>query len=397
MNNMQLSPQKNDFLVAKQLSNSEFSWSIEADQTISYQVQLALNIFSKENLILSRLVGSGNKLPVLVVVDEAVENLYGAQISKYFETHEIHYVMHTIEVSEEAKNFETTMKIVEMLEKNGTLRRSNPFIAIGGGVLLDLAGFAASLFRRGVPHIRIPTNLMGLIDASLGVKTAINLGDRRNRLGTYSAPSTVLLDRSFLSTVPPRDISNGLADILKIGVIKDQKLFDLLEASGQELLGRSMQDDVYAPEVIYRSIQGMLEELAPNLWERDLERCVDFGHTFSPMAEMRALPDLLHGEAVAMDVLLSCIIASQRNLLCQKDVERVGKTMVSMGLDIIHPKFANLETLWDSLEDATRHRDGQQRIPLPSSLGSYVFVNDITFDEVGAAILAQQALADRFQ
>jgi len=211
------------------LSDNEHVWTVEGTQQVSYQIAVVDDIFDTKNDALKNLIQSPQEVSQLIVIDEMVAKLFGEKISAYFDHHSIDFTMHKIEVGEEVKNLETSIKIVEMLEANGTLRRSTPFIAVGGGVLLDLAGFAASLFRRGVPHIRIPTNLMGLIDASLGVKTGINVGDRRNRLGTYSAPATVLLDKTFLTTVSPRDISNGLAEILKMGVIKDKKT---LSASG---------------------------------------------------------------------------------------------------------------------------------------------------------------------
>ena len=369
------------------------SWKINSNLTINYEIRVSENLFDAKNRTLKNLIQSISSEKQQIIIDENVAKIHGDSIKNYFSEYSIPIELHSIAASEPEKSLETALELLRLLEDKRTLRRSAPFLAIGGGVLLDLAGFAASLYRRGVPHIRIPTNLMALVDASIGVKTGVNIWDRRNRLGTYSAPAGVLLDRTFLKTVPTRELSNGLAEILKLAVIKDAKLFDLLEAAGERLLSCKLQDDEFSPEIIARAMQGMIEELEPNLWERELERCVDFGHSFSPLVEMSALPELLHGEAVAMDVLLSCILAAQRGLLTDADVRRVAATMRGLGLALIAPKFTEVETLWASLEDATLHRDGLQRLPLPQGIGRYVFVNDMTIGEVERAVRYQQVLA----
>lgn len=375
----------------------DMTWIVSSTFDVSYDVSIQEGIFDTENTSLKNKIGELGDARQLIFLDENVERLHGDRIAAYFETHNIPVTIHIVTVSEEKKSLETALNLLRHLEENNTLRRSAPFIAIGGGVLLDLAGFTASLYRRGIPHIRIPTNLMALIDASIGVKSGINIWDRRNRLGTYNAPASVLLDRSFLKSVCARELSNGLAEILKLAVIKDAELFGILESAGSRLISSKMQDDEFSPSVIARAAHGMLEELAPNLWERKLERCVDFGHSFSPMVEMLSLPELLHGEAVAMDVLLSCILAEQRGLLRSNDVERVAVLMRALGLQLTAPKFKDVDTLWASLEDATRHRNGKQRLPLPNGIGSFVFVNDITRGDVERASKKQTQLAGEME
>jgi 3-dehydroquinate synthase len=204
------------------------------------------------------------------------------------------------------------------MEQFGLVRRDEPVIAVGGGVLLDIAGLAANLYRRGVPYIRVPTTLVGLVDASVGAKTGINFEDRRNRLGTYYPPVAAYLDKSFLATLDTIEISSGLGEILKLAVIKDCRLFELLEQFGAELVDTKFAGVACADEVINRATTGMMDELQPNLWEKNLERVVDFGHSFSPNIEMRSLRDNGRSrsprQAVTLDVLLSCV-SHQRNLM----------------------------------------------------------------------------------
>jgi 3-dehydroquinate synthase len=168
------------------------------------------------------------------------------------------------------------------------LRRREPFLAIGGGVVLDIAGMAACLYRRGVPFVRVPTTLLAIVDASVGVKNGVDyccaVTDEtyKNRVGSFYAPSSCLLDPSFISTQDARNISNGFGEILKLALVRSVDLFVLLETHGAALVESrfakcaSVPDGV-AQRVIGLSIQIMLEELGPNLWEQTLERCVDYG------------------------------------------------------------------------------------------------------------------------
>lgn len=359
---------------------------VKSALAVEYAVEQADGLFNLENETLLQFVRqSDHNRRQLLVVDDSIDRIYGAQVRRYYDHHEISATVLALPVSESSKSLETTMLIVDALEEFNTLRRSNPIIALGGGVLLDLVGFAAGMYRRGVPYVRIPTNLMGLIDAGLAIKTGINIADRRNRLGSYWPPVKALLDRRFLATVDQRNISNGLGEILKIAVIKDLRLFQLLEHHGVRLLQTKLQEDDVAPEVIRRSVNGMLDELAPNLWELNLERCVDFGHSFSPLVEMRALPNILHGEAVALDVLLSCHLAAGRGLMSAEEVGRVDTTIKSLGLPNSHPLFCDIDLLWEALADTARHRDGLQRLPLPRGIGQHTFVNNLNLAELRKA------------
>jgi 3-dehydroquinate synthase len=130
----------------------------------------------------------------------------------------------------------------------------------------------------------------------------------------------------------------------------------------------------------------MLEELQPNLWEAELERCVDFGHSFSPTIEMRALPSLLHGEAVSLDMALTTAISLRRGYLADDEATRIYRTMADLGLPLWDPILESRGLLLQALADTIRHRDGKQRIPLVTGIGRYEFANDITDEEIRSAI-----------
>jgi len=264
--------------------------------------------------------------------------------------------------------------------------RREPIIAIGGGVLLDIVGFACSIYRRGIPYIKVPTTLLAIVDASVGSKVAINHFERRNRLGAYYPPIATLIDKKFIKTQSEREIVNGIAEIFKLAVIKSPELFTLLEENAELLIEEKFQHGAVPVRVINLAITDMIAELGPNLWERKLDRCVDFGHTFSPVIEMANIPELLHGEAVALDCLYSSCIACLRGYIGQSVLNRIFNLAKRLKLKTYHEDFTKIELLQQSLADATKHRNGNQFAPLPIYVGNYKIVNDITQSEMKYAI-----------
>jgi 3-dehydroquinate synthase len=269
------------------------------------------------------------------------------------------------------------------LDKFPINRRDEPIIAIGGGVLTDIAGFVASSYRRGIPHIKVPTTLMGYVDASVGIKAGVNFNNHKNRLGSFEPPKKVLLDRNFLKTLPERHILNGMCEMIKLAVIKDPTLFELLELHGRTCIASRFQDETSA-SLLDRSVGDMLEELQPNLFEDELARKVDFGHTFSYGLETHDDAHLLHGEAVLLDIVLSSILANDRNLLPGRELDRLFDLVFKLGFSL-NNELITPELLWHTLEERTYHRNGFLRVPLPEGLGQCTFVNDIKFGEIQSA------------
>jgi 3-dehydroquinate synthetase len=372
----------------------QHGWEVRSRQDVRYSVQFYDGLFSHRNSVLLR-TGVGQTPACqrrLIVIDARVLDLYGWEIEAYFRANRVRYRFLPLEATEPEKTLENVLRVVRALDEFGVNRRSDPLIAIGGGVLLDVAGFAASVYRRGLPYVRVPTTLMGLIDAGIGIKTGVNFDGHKNRVGAYFAPQRAYLDTCFLKTLDERHVANGIAEIIKIAIIKDLRLFELLEASADSLIAdRFCGSDTYR-EILVRATEGMLEELANNLWEHVLERVVDYGHTFSPELEMAVLPELLHGEAVAIDMALSLVIAARRQLVSPRELSRALELIEAYGLPTYHAQ-CDEQLLMKALADTTSHRDGLQRLPLSRGLGCAVFVNDLTRSEVreAASYLAQRA------
>ena len=321
----------------------------------------------------------------MIIIDQNVHKFYAVQLMEYFKSHNIKYSMLIIDTNEESKNWKDADYILQFFEDEGVLRRE-PIIAIGGGVLLDIVGFACSIYRRGIPYIKVPTTLLAIVDASVGSKVAINHFDRRNRLGAYYPPVATLIDKKFIKTQTEREIVNGIAEIFKLAVIKSPELFTLLEESAELLIEEKFQHGAVPVRVINLAITDMIVELGPNLWERKLDRCVDFGHTFSPVIEMSNIPELLHGEAVALDCLYSSCISCLRGYIDTLTLHRIFNLANRLKLKTFHEGFTNMELLQKSLADATKHRNGNQFAPLPISIGNYSIVNDVTEIEMQNAI-----------
>jgi 3-dehydroquinate synthase len=370
------------------------SWTVRNVQPVEYDVVLCDDVLDPANQAILGPVPAQGRARRLVVVDANVDALFGQAIRAYFDGNDVEHRVLVLEPGEINKTVEASMRVTTAMDDFGVDRRREPVIAIGGGVLLDVVGYACSIYRRATPFVRVPTTLIGLVDAGVGVKTGVNANGHKNRLGTYFAAERTLLDRKFLTTLPRRHVSNGLAEILKIALIKDRELFDLMEATGEHVLEAKMQRGPGsvdpALEIIDRAIHGMLTELQPNLWEKTLERVVDYGHTFSPSLEMVALPALLHGEAVRIDMALTTCLGEQRGLVTEEERRRVLDLMTRLELPTWHP-LLTADLLQRALADTVRHRDGQQRLPLPVGIGSACFVNDVSPQELADAAAALEA------
>ncbi len=358
--------------------NNFCGWEINSNRKINYKIVITDSIFNPSNDALL-IGGSKKESSRFIVVDDFIYEKFGEKINTYFHANKIKATFFSVTWDEKNKTPEHFLKLFKELDQCGINRRSDPIIAIGGGVLTDIVGFVASCYRRGVPYIKVPTTLMGYVDASVGIKTGVNFNGAKNRMGSFDAPKAVILDKSFLHTLTNRHILNGVGEILKLAVIKDINLFNLLEIDGLKAIKTKFQ--TFGEEILNLSIQGMIEELSPNLFEDNLERSVDFGHTFSPALEMFDVDNLLHGEAVAIDVFFSVVLAFKRSIISFKEKSRVLKLMKNLDLPFYH-KGLTPTLLWEGLQERTHHRDGLQRVPLPSPLGQCIFVNDITQEEI---------------
>lgn len=364
------------------MTNGMKSWHVSHQRTIEYEVANCPDIFNPQNEALVSF-GKRENTRRFVIVDANVDRYFSSSMREYFNFHRIDTKVLVFPSGEKNKTLENYLWVLRELDSFPINRRDEPIIAIGGGVLTDIVGFVAGSYRRGMPHIKAPTTLMGYIDASVGIKSGINFNNHKNRLGAFEPPKKVLLDRNFLKTLPKRHILNGVCEIIKLAVVKDLALFELLEAHGPASIASKFQDEISA-SILDISVGAMLEELQPNLFEDELARRVDFGHTFSYGLEIHDETQLLHGEAVLIDILFSSILANVRKLISDQELDRLFNLVIKLGINL-DSQLVIPELFWNTLEERTYHRNGLQRVPLPEGLGGCTFVNDIKFQEIQSA------------
>lgn len=380
---------KNVFLHNPDNSSSHIvnAWTNYYELPVEYTVEIHKDILSPSNPALAtRFMPPGLKRR-FCVIDDTVHALYASKIVSYFAAHGVELKIVLIKGEEENKLFAAVEKIFNALSEFGLLRRE-PVVAIGGGCVLDIVGFTASCYRRGVPYIRVPTTLLAIVDASVGVKCGVDwvhptMGGLKNRMGSFYPPCAAFLDKSFIATQDERNLINGLGEIMKLALVRSAELFELLELHGKHLVQERFQsNDAAADRVIELSIQIMLEELGPNLWEYRLERCVDYGHTFSKILEMSTSPPIMHGEAVNVDGFL-CIILSHRKGWISADLRnRVLATMRNIGMPTWNPA-CTLKLLTKAITDGIEHRHGKLRMPLvKGKIGQHGFVDECTEEQL---------------
>jgi demethyl-4-deoxygadusol synthase len=337
----------------------------------------------------------------LMVVDAAVYGLYGDQMRDYFEHYGIALTVFPVVIKEPDKTVGSFEKIIDAFVDFGLVRKE-PVLVVGGGLTTDVAGFACSTYRRRTNYIRVPTSLIGLIDASVAIKVAVNHGKLKNRLGAYHASKKVILDFSFLKTLPIGQIRNGMAELIKIAVVGNREIFDLLESHGEALLQSHFGYLNGTPELIeishrltYNAIESMLKLEVPNLHELDLDRVIAYGHTWSPTLELKPEIPMFHGHSVAIDMAFSATIAQQRGYISILDRDRILGLMSRLGLAIDSP-YLTSELVWKATESISQTRDGLQRAAAPCPIGSCRFMNDLTRSELDAALVVHRELCQRY-
>ncbi|KOP23646.1 3-dehydroquinate synthase [Hapalosiphon sp. MRB220] len=333
----------------------------------------------------------------LAVVDHNVYSLYGDQIKSYFRYYDIDLTVFPITITEPAKTMATFEQVVDAFADFGLIRKE-PVLVVGGGLVTDVVGFACAAYRRSTNYIRIPTTLIGLIDAGIAIKVAVNHKKLKNRLGAYHAPQKVILDFSFLKTLPTAQVRNGMAELVKIAVVANAEVFNLLYEYGEDLLhthfgyldGTPELQEI-AHKVNYEAIKTMLELETPNLHELDLDRVIAYGHTWSPTLELAPRVPLYHGHAVNIDMALSATIAELRGYITVAERDRILQLMSRLGLALDHP-LLDSELLWYATQSITQTRDGKQRAAMPKPIGECFFVNDLTREELHQALIAHKDL-----
>lgn len=264
---------------------------------------------------------------LFVVTDRRVARLHGEKLLSALRAGGFAPTLLTVAPGEGSKGWATVKALTGQLLAQGADRRT-PLVALGGGVVGDLTGFLASLYLRGVPFVQVPTTLLAMVDASIGGKTAINLPQGKNLLGTFYQPRLVAIDPDFLATLPAKERRNGLAEVLKAGFIRDPGLLTHLEA----VRPRLFRDPEVLAETIFRAAAIKAEVVSADEREADLRRILNFGHTLGHALEAASRFRLPHGQAVAHGMLAALELSRRLTGLSASACEYGKKLIQEFGL-----------------------------------------------------------------
>ncbi|KAI7339944.1 Dehydroquinate synthase-like protein [Hortaea werneckii] len=382
------------------VTETKKGFHVEGYEKIEYDFSFIDGVFDKQKGDLAECFKRWKRC--LAVMDMNIYNVYGKQMQEYFEHHGLELKIHTTMIGEKAKSIDTFLSIVDSMTEFGIIRKE-PVLVVGGGLVTDVVGFACAAYRRNTNYIRIPTTVIGLIDASASIKVAVNYGNYKNRLGAYHAPQHTFLDFAFLRTLPEAQIRNGFAELIKISSCAHLPTFDLLDKYCEQLIGtgfgrmdNSTQEVRDAADKInWNGIYEMLKLETPNLHEIGLDRVIAYGHTWSPLHELVPEVPLRHGHAISIDMAYSATLANQRGLLSDQEHRRLLNLFSRAGLSMDHPQFDE-EILDKGTQAIMKTRDGLLRAAVPKPLGSCVFLNDVSQEELASALRTHKQIMKEY-
>jgi 3-dehydroquinate synthase len=352
----------------------------------SYPIHIGAGLLARPELIVEKLP----QKRAVIITNTIIAPLYLAPFQRALEARGVSVVVITLADGESHKNWETLNHIFDAL-LNNHIERGTTLIALGGGVIGDLAGFAAAVYRRGVPYIQVPTTLLAQVDSSVGGKTAINHPLGKNMVGAFYQPLAVISDTDTLATLPPRELAAGLAEVVKYGLIRDRPFFEWLEGNMPRLVRREAEALAYAIE---RCCFNKAEVVATDERESGPRALLNFGHTFGHAIEAGAgYGTWLHGEAVGAGMLLATRLAQRLGLVAVEEVKRVRALLKNAGLPLDPPEFG-LERYLELMGHDKKVKDGRIRFVLLKRIGE-AFVTDQVPRDALADTLSTGALHAR--
>lgn len=344
--------------------------------TYQYPVYFTHHLFRQENKALSdflTLNPTSVQKKVLFVLDEGMAIHYpnlADDIKAYIHPLQGLKLMEPLLYvggGEKVKNEDHYFKsLVEEINKQGIDRHSF-IIAVGGGAVLDLVGYAAAVAHRGIRHIRIPTTVLSQNDSGIGVKNGINFSGKKNFLGTFSSPYAVFNDSHFLSTLDERNWRSGISEAVKVALIRDKAFFEWLEAHADSLARKDEQAMEY---LVYQCASLHLQHIASgDPFESGSSRPLDFGHWSAHKLEQLTAFSVLHGEAVAIGIALDVLYSWKIGWLEEEEAQRIISLLEKLGFELYHPALEN-PALMDGLTEFREHLGGELTIMLLKGIGS---------------------------
>jgi 3-dehydroquinate synthase len=334
----------------------------------SYPIFIGTNLLSHSHLYIPHIRGQ----QVFIVTNETIAPIYLDDFKKSLV--DFHIASVILPDGEAHKNLTTLNQIFTALlaEKHN---RTTTLIALGGGVIGDMTGFAAACYQRGVNFIQIPTTLLSMVDSSVGGKTGVNHAMGKNMIGAFYQPQAVVADICLLKTLPAREISAGLAEIIKYGLISDYDFFVWLEQNIELLI---QGDEVALSYAVFCSCKNKAEVVAQDEHEGGIRAILNFGHTFGHAIETaQGYGNWLHGEAVAAGMVMAADLSMRRGDLSSNDFNRVVNLLARARLPTKAPQDMTDEQFIELMGVDKKVLDGRLRLVLLTSLGRAIVTSDI--------------------
>lgn len=339
-------------------------------------IRTALNSSSYEIAVGSSLDGFASALgkiqdggTVLIVTHAKLKKVCGPRLERALKAGGFDPRFHLIAEGETAKSLRTLSGIYKAALKS-RLDRGTCLIALGGGVVGDVAGFAAATYLRGIPLVQVPTTLLAMVDSSIGGKTGVDLPQAKNYIGAFYQPRMVWSDASFLKTLPDREFRNGLAEAVKYGVIMDESLFQTLEAN----MGALKRDPSSLQDIIARCAQIKAEVVSQDEKEtKGLREILNFGHTWGHAIEtFGAYKTYKHGEAISIGMCAAGWMAILLGLWKNGDLTRLENLLDHAGLPVKLSRRLKEKPLFEILLRDKKNKNGKPRFVLPEKIGKVV-------------------------
>jgi len=349
----------------------------------SYEIIIDSNILGQAGTAIRRVSSAGK---ALLVSNPLVYSLYGYMCMTSLQEAGFEVTLALMPDGEEYKNIDEAVKIVDQAVRSG-IERSSICIALGGGVAGDLAGFAASIYLRGIDFIQIPTTLLAQVDSSVGGKVAVNHPAGKNLLGAFHQPRLVVIDIDTLKTLNRREFLSGLGEVIKYGVIYDYDFFTYLEEQAENL---AELEEASLQNIIFRSCQIKGKIVSRDEKEEGLRAILNLGHTFGHAVEKLGNYRLYrHGEAVAIGMRTACILSHMLGYMTAAETKRVDNLLEKMNLNPRFPSFAP-EDIIAAMQTDKKIKDNRINFILPRGIGRYAITDNINDHQIAAAVLSAQ-------
>ena len=350
----------------------------------SYPIYIGAGLLDRPELFSPHIAGSR----VAIVTNETVAPLYLARLRAHLET--LKPVEVVLPDGEQYKTLEVLNRIFDALLAARCDRRTT-VIALGGGVIGDMAGFAAASYQRGVPFIQVPTTLLAQVDSSVGGKTGVNHPLGKNMIGAFYQPRAVIIDTDTLNTLPDRELSSGLAEVIKYGLIRDPEFFAWLEGNLDQLLARDPEALAYA---IHRSCRNKAEVVAADERESGVRATLNLGHSFGHAIETgMGYGNWLHGEAIAAGMVMASDLSRRLKWLSAADVARVEKLIRRARLPVRAPGTLSPARFLELMAVDKKVQDGRLRLVLLKHLGEAVVTDDYPRAELESTLASMREAA----